>query len=177
MKKWDEAIKAGLRAYTQRENYAYMYGAKGQKLTPELINYFISVSPDYFKKYSAEELDQIRRNSVGKIGYDCSGFVGWVCTGDKQYSTGQFNNTSCKTQDLVAGVAGSILYTTYGGAGRHIGIDIGYGYCLDMAYESTDANIANGKAGIRLYKILDGITPWEWSCRSKVIDYSGANNR
>lgn len=176
-RKWDDAIKNGLRAYTQREKYAYMYGAKGQVLTLELIDYFINAAPDHFKKYSAEELNQIRRNSVGKIGYDCSGYVGWVCTGDKHYSTAQFENSSFRTQDMVAGVAGSILYTTYGGIGRHIGIDMGYGYCLDMAYESTDANIREGKAGIRLYKILDNVTPWEWSARSNVLDYTGANNR
>jgi hypothetical protein len=174
---WDTAIKNGLRAYTQRDKYVYFYGAKGQTLTKKTMDSLWAASPDYFKRYSAAEKEQIYRNSYGKIGYDCSGFVGWVCTGDKQYSTGQYNNTSFKTQDLVAGVAGSILYTTYSGAGRHIGIDMGYGYCMDMAYESTEANVAEGKAGIRLYKISDNVIPWEWSCKSKVIDYTGADNR
>lgn len=177
MRKWDEAIKNGMRAYTQRENYAYFYGAKGQTLTDAVMDRLIAASPVYFARYSAAEIEQIKRNSRGKIGYDCSGFVGWVCTGDQCYSTGQFGHSTYRTQDLAAGVAGSCLYTTWGGSGRHIGIDIGYGYCLDMAYESTDANIAAGRAGIRLYKISDNIVPWEWSFQSNVIDYTGADAR
>jgi hypothetical protein len=43
-----------------------------------------------------------------------------------------------------------------------------------MAYESTDKFIAQHKAGIRFYKIKDGITPWEISGKSNVIDYTGA---
>lgn len=176
LRTWDTAIKNGLRAYTQRQNYVYLYGAKGTRLNTRAdIEYFFKAEPAYFARYSAEEKEQIIRNSIGKIGYDCSGFTGWLCTGDKQYSTGQYGNTSFKTQDLAAGVAGSLLYTTYGGVGRHIGLDIGYGYCIDMAYESTDANLANGRAGIRFYKITDGITAWEWSCRSNVLDYTGAD--
>lgn len=178
MRTWDTAVKNALRAYTQRDKYVYLYGAKGTKLNTRAdIEYFFKAEPAYFARYSAAEKEQIIKNSLGKIAYDCSGFVGWLCTGDKQYSTGQFNNNTFKTKDLVAGVAGSCLYTTYGGRGRHIGIDIGYGYCCDMAYESTDANIAAGKAGIRLYKISDGICAWEWSFRSRLIDYAGSDAR
>ena len=178
MRTWDEAIKNALRMYTQREKYVYLYGAKGTKLNTRAdIEYFFRADPKYFARYSAEEKEQIIRNSLGKTAYDCSGFVGWACTGDKQYSTGQYGNNKFKTQNLASGIAGSCLYTTYGGAGRHIGIDIGYGYCCDMAYESTDANIAVGRAGVRLYKIMDGICPWEWSFQSKVIDYTGADAR
>ena len=178
MRTWDEACKNALRMYPQREKYVYLYGAKGTKLNTRAdIEYFFRAEPKYFARYSAEEKEQIIRNSLGKTAYDCSGFVGWACTGDKQYSTGQYGNNKFKTQNLASGIAGSCLYTTYGGAGRHIGIDIGYGYCCDMAYESTDANIAVGRAGVRLYKIMDGICPWEWSFQSKVIDYTGADAR
>ena len=103
--------------------------------------------------------------------------MGWLCTGDCQYSTGQIANSHDKTTDLAAGPAGSILYTTYNGAGRHIGLDIGYGYCLDMAYESTDRFIKEHKAGIRLYKITDGVTKWEVTGQSNVIDYTGSDAR
>lgn len=175
---WDDCVKRALRAYTKREQYCYIYGAKNVMIhTRQDVEYYFQVSPDYFSRYSLEEKEQIIRNSIGKIACDCSGFVGWICTGDKQYSTGQFENCSFKTADLSAGVAGSGLYTTYKGKGRHIGIDIGYGYCCDMAYESTNENIKNGKAGIRLYKILDNITEWEWSFQSRLVDYTGATSR
>lgn len=172
---WDTAIKNGLYAYVHRKEYAYFYGAKGKVLTDSVMNTLIQLSPSYFKKYTASEIEQIKNNSRGKIGYDCSGFVGWVCTGDECYSKAQINNCSFITNDLVAGVAGSILFTTHGGTGRHIGIDIGYGYCLDMGRESTDWAIENGLDSIRLRKILD--CDWEVSGESNVIDYTGADSR
>jgi len=175
---WYEAIRTALRAYTQHVYhgaFVYLYGTKGIRLTSEAqIREFMRMEPNYFARYSEEEKNQIIRNSLGKIAYDCSGFVGWLCTGDMQYSTGQIRNCSYVTGDLAKGVAGSILYTTYGGAGRHIGLDVGFGYCCDMAYESTDKFITQHKAGIRFYKIKDGITPWEISGKSNVIDYTGA---
>lgn len=180
---WDAAVKTALRAYTQSVyagNFVYLYGAKGVRLTSrDVIEQYFAMEPAYFARYNAEEREQIIRNSVGpnKIAYDCSGFVGWLCTGDMQYSTGQINNADNVSGDLAAGPAGSILYTTYHGAGRHIGLDIGYGYCCDMAYESTDANIAAHRAGVRLYKISDGITAWEKTGMSRVLDYTGADAR
>lgn len=178
---WNEAIKTALLAHSQAyrfNNYVYLYGAKGIYLGSEAqIKEFFKMEPEYFSRYSNEELTQIIRNSLNRTAYDCSGFVGWLCTGDRQYSTGQINNCSYTTKDLASGVAGSILYTTYGGTGRHIGLDIGYGFCCDMACESTDANIKAGKVGVRLYKINDGTCPWEISGMSNVLDYTGADAR
>ena len=163
---WDQAVKNGMFAYYHRDKYAYFYGAKGQVLTDELMDYFISAEPAHFKKFSKEELKAVKDFSRGKIGLDCSAFTGWICTGDKQYSAGQIANCSKTTTDLVAGVAGRILYTTFGGTGRHIAIDIGYGYFLHCPSEGHT---------IELGKILD--YPWEISGQSNCVDYSGDNNR
>lgn len=173
MERFTKAIQRGLNAYRNRQAFAYFYGAKGQSLTDSVMESLWQAEPAYFAKYTPEEKKQIFRNSRGKIGYDCSGFVGWVCTLDRQWSTGQINN--CKLITTPAdGVAGSILYTTWGGKGRHIGIDIGYGYCLDMAYESTDQRIREGNDGIRLTRISE--TAWEKSGQTRVLDYTGATN-
>lgn len=181
MRTWDSAVKTALRAYVQSRyygNFVYLYGAKGVRLeTERQIRDFFAMEPNYFARYSEAERQQIIRNSLGKIAYDCSGFVGWLCTGDMQYSTGQISNCHDVTDNLAAGPAGSILYTTYHGAGRHVGIDIGYGFCCDMAYESTDENIRLNRAGVRLYGIKDGITAWEKSGQSNVLDYTGADAR
>ena len=163
---WDQAVKNGMFAYYHRDKYAYFYGAKGQVLTDELMDYFISAEPAHFAKFSKEELKAIKDFSRGKIGLDCSGFVGWICTGDKQYSVGQITNCHDVTSDLVAGVAGSILFTTFGGSGRHMALDIGYGYFLHCPSEGHT---------IELGKVLD--YPWEKSGQSNVIDYTGATNR
>ena len=178
LKTWDESIKCALRAYTRREQYCYLYGAKAVLIRSRSdVEQYFQASPEYYARYTSEEREQIIKNSLGKIACDCSGYVGWICTGDRQYSTGQFANSSFQTEDLGAGVAGSCLYTTYGGKGRHIGIDIGYGYCCDMAYESTDNNLEEGKAGIRLFRIQDNIVDWEWSFQSNLIDYAEASAR
>ena len=181
MRKWNEAVKTALRAYTQYiyfDRFCYLYGAKGVWLDSRgIIEQFFAMEPGYFARYNEAEREQIIKNSLGKIAYDCSGFVGWLCTGDMQYSTGQINNADHVTTDLASGPAGSILYTTYHRAGRHIGLDIGYGYCCDMAAESTDANIKAHKAGVRLYKISNGICAWEKSGQSRVLDYTGADSR
>ena len=106
------------------------------------------------------------------MGYDCSGFTGF-CTGDRQWSTGQINNCSVITTP-EKGTEGSLLYTTFGGTGRHIGLDIGCGFCLDMGYESTDNNVLLKRDSVRLTRISE--TAWEKSGQTKVMDYTGATN-
>ena len=172
MRYFTQPIKIGLDMYRHRDQYAYFYGCKGQVLTDATMNALIAAEPNYFAKYSAAEIEQIKRNSRGKVGYDCSGFTGH-CTGDMQWSTGQINNCSLITTPRD-GVAGSLLYTTFGGKGRHIGLDIGYGYCLDMGYESTDAAVREGRDSVRLTRISE--TAWEKSGQSRLIDYTGATN-
>lgn len=173
MQSFTEAIKNGLNAYRHRDEYAYFYGAKCVVLTDPVMDALIAAEPNYFKKYTPEQIAQIKRNSRGKIGIDCSAFTGWICTGDRQYSTGQINNCS-KITTPREGVAGSLLYTTFGGRGRHISLDIGYGYCLDTGYESTDAVVASNNHSIRLTRIAE--TAWEKSGQSRVLDYTGATN-
>lgn len=172
MMRFNKAIQRGLDMYRNRENYAYFYGAKGVILSTAVMDALIAAEPNYFKKYSPEEIAQIKHNSVGKVGYDCSGFTGH-CTGDKQWSTGQINNCS-KITTPAEGTEGSLLYTTFGGTGRHIGLDIGCGFCLDMGYESTDKNILLKRDSVRLTRISE--TAWEKSGQTKVMDYTGATN-
>lgn len=170
-RKWSEVVNLAIKAYRSKE-YVYLYGAKNVKLTSEAqIREYFKREPAYFAKYSEEEKNQIIRNSLGKIAADCSGFVGWVCTGDQQYSIGQINNCS-KYNTLQAGPTGSILFTTWGGTGRHIGLDVGNGLCMHIGWESTDRAIREGRAGI----LFEPITAraWEKSGESRVVDYKGS---
>lgn len=170
LRSWKTVIANAIRAFKSGE-YVYFYGAKNIVLTEDTMKYLMAAEPVYFDRYNNEEKKQIFRNSLGKIGVDCSGFVGWICTGDKQWSTGQINNCT-KYTTIAEGKPGALLYTTFHGAGRHIGLDIGNGYCLQAGYESTDANVKAGRAGIYLSPISD--TPWERSGESAVVNYSGA---
>ena len=168
-RKWSEAVDRGIAAYRSGQ-YVYFYGAKDVILTDATMTALIRAESAYFSRYTAEELEQIRRNSRNRRGIDCSAFTA-LCTGDKQWSIGQINNCS-KYNSLAAGPPGSILFTTWGGRGRHIGLDAGNGWTLQAGWESTDKAILEGRAGIILSRISD--TAWEKSGESNFVDYTGA---
>lgn len=170
---WFKVVQKAFDLFLHRDEIAYFLGAKGITLTRENMNYLWNENKAYLDgKFNAEEKAQIFRNSIGKKGYDCSGYY-CACTGEDDYSTGLYNKRAKETS-LVDGVAGQGLYTTWGGTGygRHIGLDIGYGYFMDCAYFSTDANIARNRHSIRFGKISD--VAWEHSFQSKNINYSGS---
>lgn len=170
-RKWNDVIDRAIAAYKSGD-YVYLYGAKNVRLTSEAqIRRYFAAEPQYFARYSDAEKQQIIRNSLGHMAADCSGFTGWVCTGDQQYSIGQINNCSRYTS-LTNGKSGSILFTTWGGAGRHIGLDVGCGLAMHIGWESTDRAIAEGRAGILFEPI--SMRAWEKSGESNVVDYSGA---
>lgn len=168
---WDDVVDRAIMAY-ESHDYVYLYGAKNVRLTSEAqIRDYFKREPAYFARYSEAEKAQIIRNSLGHMAADCSGFTGWVCTGDQQYSIGQINNCS-KYNTLQAGPTGSIIFTTWAGQGRHIGLDVGNGLCMHIGWESTDKAIAECRAGI----LFEPITAraWEKSGESNCVDYNGA---
>lgn len=169
-RKWNEAIDIGIEAYRSGK-YVYLWGAKNVLLTSEAqIREYFRMEPAYYARYDEEERRQIIRNSLGRIATDCSGLVE-LCTGDAQWSWGQIANCY-RYNTLAAGPGGSILFTTFGRTGRHVGLDAANGWALHIGAESTDANIRAGKAGIIFEPI--SARPWERSGQSNVIDYSGA---
>ena len=173
-RKWNDVVDRAIAAYRSHD-YVYLYGAKNARLTSEAqIRDYFKREPAYFSRYTEAEKAQIIRNSLGHMAADCSGFTGWVCTGDQQYSIGQINNCS-KYNTLAGGPTASILFTSWGGTGRHIGLDVGgngtQGLCMHMGWESTDRNIAEGKAGIIFEPIVN--RAWEKSGESNAVDYTG----
>jgi len=156
-----EVIKKALLMFYHKDEYAYFYGAKGQRLDDATMNALISAEPSYFAKYTTQELEQIKNYSRGKIGYDCSGFVSEV-VGFNNYSTGHYHDGAEKTTPLL-GTEGNGLYTTFGGKGRHVGIDIGYGFFLHMPKELHSVTLGR----ICEYE-------WEHSFHFANIDYKGA---
>lgn len=169
-KSWFQVVKDAVDMYRNRDQYAYFYGSKGQRLTKATMDALWNAEPAYFKKYSAAEKEQIYRNSLNKIGYDCSGFVCKV-TGENSYSAGIYGKRTKETS-LADGPAGSFLFTTFGGTGRHIGLDVGMGFALDMGYESTDANVAAHRDSVRLTRL--GETKWEHSFQTAAVNYGGS---
>ena len=160
---WADVIGNAINIYEKREKYCYFYGAKGQVMTDATMAALILASPEYFKKYSKEQMQSIIEYSRGKIGIDCSGFIN-LCCGQVNWSTGYWDQSLNKTSPKN-GTWGNILYTTHGGTGRHIALDVGAGRFLHSPSEGR--TIEQG-----IIKLYD----WEGSGQIKGVSYTLASN-
>lgn len=160
--KWDDVIKEALEMFLHSTNYAYFYGAKGVILTDITMNYLWNAEPAYFSKYDEAMKKRIFNYSRGKIGFDCSGFVGKLVK-DMTWSGGIWEHCYDKKTNLYLGDAGSIVYKP-----GHIGIDIGYGYYLHMPSELHS---------VELGRFLENTVDWRGCGKHDNVDYTGANNR
>lgn len=144
--------------YADRSSFAYFYGAKGQVLTRKLMDSLVLAESAYFAKYTKDEMRNIYSYSIGRIGIDCSGLIN-LLTGRVNWSSGYWQESVNKT-DPISGTWGNILYTTFGGTGRHIGIDIGQGRFLHAPSEMHSIEMGY----IRDY-------PWEGSGQLAGVSY------
>lgn len=162
MKTWDQVIKDALYMHVHKDEYAYFYGAKGQKLTDAVMNALWDAEPEYFRRYTEAEKKKIFKYSRNKTGYDCSGFIAAV-TGCNTYSGAIWSRCTRKTTPFL-GPAASILWRP-----GHVGLDIGYGYYLQTGKELES---------IEMGRISEWLIAWEGSGRLEgYIDYEGATNR
>ena len=153
-------LRRAFKLYTERDQIAYFFGAKGQVLTDAVMDALIADKPEHFAKYTEAEMKKIRKFSKGKVGYDCSGFVG-RCVGDMLWSGGLWENTIHRTT-IADGKAGCILYRP-----GHVALDIGYGYAMDCPTEGHTIEIFKNNEGGR--GLLE-------AGEYKTFDYSLANN-
>lgn len=155
-----DILKRAFDLYTQRDNIAYFMGAKVQVLTDELMD---QLRKDYwdahFKRYTDAEFQKIKDWSRGKLGMDCSGFVGY-CVNDKWLYSGALWERCVNKTTVKDCKAGSILYRV-----GHVGLDIGYGYQIDCPIEMQTLRITKNS--------VPGFTGGgEW----KYADYSKSSN-
>ena len=127
-------LRRAFKLFTERDHIAYFYGAKGCVLSEETMDALIAAEPEYFKQYSEAEIKKIKKFSKGKIGYDCSGFVG-ACVGTMEWSGALWAHCYNKSS-VKEGKAGCILYRK-----GHVGLDIGYGYAMDCPKEGRTLEI------------------------------------
>lgn len=125
--------------WAERDDIAYLYGAKGQRCTDAVFESRWSAEPSYFKKYNAKQKADIKAFCMGKRLMDCSGFIN-ECVGQFNYSSGYWQKATNKTTPKD-GLDGNILYTTFGGKGRHIGLDIGHGFFMHCPSEGKTLEI------------------------------------
>lgn len=125
--------------WAERDDIAYLYGAKGQRCTDAVFESLWKAEPTYFKKYNAKQKAEIKAFCMGKRVMDCSGFIN-ECVGQFNYSSGYWQNAK-DTTTPKDGLDGNILYTTFGGKGRHIGLDIGHGFFMHCPSEGKSLEI------------------------------------
>ena len=161
--KWSDVVKHALYIHTHKDEYAYFYGAKGQRLTDATMEALWAAEPKYFSRYNAAQKKAIFDYSRGKVGYDCSGFIAAI-TGCYMYSGAQWEHCDHKTTNLAEGPGGSILYRP-----GHVGIDIGIGgYYLHFPSEMHSCEMG---------KISEKKVDWQATgLMSYLVDYDGAIN-
>lgn len=163
MKNWDQVIKDALYYLVHKDEYAYFYGAKGIRLTDANMDYLIAAEPNYWKRYSSGQIKAIKDWSRGKIGYDCSGYIGQV-TGCRTWSGSIWERCTNKSKNLYSGPAASILWKP-----GHVALDMGYGYFLHFPSELHSCEIGRISENPDFFQgtgLLSGF-----------INYEGATNR
>lgn len=155
-----EVSKRALDMYMKKETYAYLYGAKGERGTEEFIRSMFQSYPQYFSKYSNIQKENIVKYCIGKILYDCSGFVCHCAGITHVYSGKLYQNGSNKTTHILDGKAGWLCYKT-----GHVGIDRGDGTFLHIPSEMHT---------IEPVRFAD----YDWTniCRLSGVDYSYENS-
>ena len=118
-------LRAALKLYVNRFRYIYFYGAKGELMTEPVMNQLIETYPEFYGKFSPDEITEIKNNARGKIGIDCSGFITLI-SGIYGNSAMLWDKCTDKTTPRD-GKAGYMLYKS-----NHCGIDIGYGFLLEI---------------------------------------------
>lgn len=130
-----DIVKNALNWYMERDNVAYFMGAKGEVLTDARMDELIRWYPDHFAQYDADKIKKIKQFSRGKIGFDCSGLVS-KCVGLSGLSSWTLWDKTTNRTTVKNCKAGSLLWRP-----GHIGIDIGYGYCIDIPIEGQTIRI------------------------------------
>lgn len=132
--------------YFQRDNIAYWMGAKGEILTRQRMEDLVRWNPEYFSKYTQQQLEKLMKWSEGKIGFDCSGLVS-KCVGVQGWSSWTLWDHCVNSTSVKQCKAGSLLWKP-----GHIGIDLGFGAAGHIGVEGETIRIDdNGKAGLFQY--------------------------
>ena len=175
-KAWSRVCKDALLVYAHRDNYAYLYGANGEKPAnvteaTKLVNSLWNMYPSHFQQTvinAGHTKKELIYHIVGRQCFDCSSFICAVTQSDyPNLKVARDYNSSgligqCKIITTPAkGYAGSVLWKN-----GHVAIDVGYGICVDFGYEFADCRqYATPEGNFQ----KSGQLPW--------VDYTGSNDR
>lgn len=176
MKAWSRVCKDALLIYANRDKFAYLYGANGEKPNnvteaTRLVNRLWNLYPAHFQSAvidAGHTKKELIYHIIGRQCFDCSAFICAVTQSDypnlavthDYNSTGLINQCKVVTTP-VKGVAGSVLHRQ-----GHVSLDCGYGICVDFGLEFLDCRMyASNTANFT----KAGQLPW--------VDYTGSNDR
>ena len=137
-----QPVRDALKWYEHRDDIAYFFGAKWVILTDAVMDYLIEQENWYFKRYDEKQLKAIKEWSRGKVGADCSAYI-CKSIGCDMISSAQLWARCNNKTGVKECKAGSLLRYP-----DHIGLDIGYGYCLHIGKELESIRLEkNDKLG------------------------------
>lgn len=178
MKPWYEVVKQARYIYINRDKFAYLYGANGERPNTReeaemLVSTLWNMYPTHFNKSvigAGHTKEELINHIIGKKCFDCSAFICAVTEDEehnftdivvqRDYNSTSLRNLFNKTTPLSQGVAGSVLWKN-----GHVALDTGNGIAIDFANEFID---------VRAYHLTDmnftvsGQLPW--------VDYTGSLN-
>ena len=151
-------IRKALMMFSSKDKYRYLYGSDGQIATDELVDKLWNLYPQHYDALGCTR-QELKDHVRGKTCFDCSAFINYVTSADKDYYSGSLWAACKKRTTPRDGVAGSLLYKP-----GHVGLDIGYGLCLEFVSEFKDFQlnyiVGRGFSG-------SGELPW--------VDYGGSS--
>lgn len=151
MKTAYKVVQDAMQMLKDASKYAYLYGIKGSIITEGTIDGTVAYYPDHFK---GMDIEAIKKFSIGKIGYDCSGLVAEI-TGLEGSTYQQIAKCTHITTNLKENPEGSYLWKQ-----GHCGLDIGHGFFIHIPIEGRSVEIGR----ISEYN-------WEKSGRIPTVEY------
>lgn len=174
---WSHTINRALWLYTQRAGITYCLGCSGEvagrdKHVENNFRYYYEHGWDEHIGFSIpgwevgmstdKTWDMWLKLHKGKMCFDCSGFIDWCIgyEGIHKYTSWDFGEMK-KQDSLSSGFAGSVLWKK-----GHVGLDIGYGACIDIGHYGGTLEIS-----------MLGDKDWTSSHLIENVNYEGANAR
>ena len=180
-KHWYHVVRDSRLVYKHRERFAYVWGANGEcpknyEEAKALVERCWRMNPEHFQQFVIEAghtKEELIEHIIGKICFDCSGFVCAVT----QYEGSiydmrvlrDYNSTSLRSAFLYPttpndGLWGGILWKN-----GHVAVDGGNGFAYDFGAEFVD---------VREYRFVDADTPTVFTTSGQLpwVDYEFSVN-
>ena len=177
-KTWAHCVRDARLIFLNRDKFAYLLYANGEHPktyaeAKKLVDQFWSYDPYHFENSvikTGHTREDLINHIIGKICYDCSGFVCAVTQSEgdifdlkvvKDYNSTMMNNGVFQNVTTPAdGVWGGVLWKT-----GHVALDVGNGLAIDFGNEFLDC---------REYRLSEG--NFKKSGQLPWVDYTHAIN-